>query len=514
MAETSAAAGGTAAPTTGANLSRDGAPVKDTGYYELLGVRADATDAQIKTAYRKAALKFHPDRNRDDPNAEQRFQEIGEAYQILSDSDLRGAYDRYGKKSDQSTPEAGFMDPGQLFAQLFGGERFYHWIGEISMGKDFTKAMDISMTEEEKEAMRAEMAGEGGDAATATPAASNTTTGAVFATTPAAAEKHNVTQTATGTPAAAAPAPGASTSGATAAAASGTAPAATSVDGTSPPLTSTDVHKHGHGHHSHAATPAGGAEKPGQPGGKPKLSVEQRKQMDALYDERRKNEIERIAMLTDKLKDRIRPYCQSAKPGDPSDAECQKWEARMRDEIDDLKGQSFGLELCHLIGQIYVQKATAYLKTHKTALSNFLGIPSWWGRMKDKGATIKEGYSFLSTTMDLQSSMAEMEKEGQDAEQAQREEAFMGKMMLVTWKGTKFEVAGILRQVVDGVLSKQSDRNLSEVQLVIRAKAILTLGTILAKAEVDETDEERREMERLVAQANADRKNKKKQPRK
>lgn len=507
MAETSAAPGGTANPTTGANLSRDGAPVKDTGYYELLGVRADATEAQIKTAYRKAALKFHPDRNRDDPNAEQRFQEIGEAYQILSDSDLRGAYDRYGKKSDQSTPEAGFMDPGQLFAQLFGGERFYHWIGEISMGKDFTKAMDISMTEEEKEAMRAEMAGEGGDPATATAAGSSTATGAVFATTPAAAEKHNTQQPATGTPAAAAPsAPGAAPS-ATTPAAAGTVPA----DGTASAPTSTDVHKHGHGH---AATPAGSAEKPGQAGGKPKLSVEQRKQMDALYDERRKNELERIAMLTDKLRDRIRPYCQSAKPGDPSDAECQKWEARMRDEIDDLKGQSFGLELCHLIGQIYVQKATAYLKTHKTALSNFLGIPSWWGRMKDKGATIKEGYSFLSTTMDLQSSMAEMEKEGQDAEQAQREEAFMGKMMLVTWKGTKFEVAGILRQVVDGALSKQGDRNLSEVQLVIRAKAILTLGTILAKAEVDETDEERREMERLVAQANADRKNKKKQPRK
>ena len=79
----------------------------------------------------KPPLEIAADRNRDDPNAEQRFQEIGEAYQILSDSDLRGAYDRYGKKSDQSTPEAGFMDPGQLFAQLFGGERFYHWIGEI-----------------------------------------------------------------------------------------------------------------------------------------------------------------------------------------------------------------------------------------------------------------------------------------------------------------------------------------------------------------------------------------------
>lgn len=79
--------------------------------------------------------------------------------------------------------------------------------------------------------------------------------------------------------------------------------------------------------------------------------------MEALAEERRKNEIERIHVLTNKLKDRIRPFVQSANPGDPSDPECKKWEERMREEIDDLKGESFGLELCRLIGQIVSSKS-------------------------------------------------------------------------------------------------------------------------------------------------------------
>ena len=71
------------------------------------------------------------DRNRDDPTAESKFQEIGEAYQVLSDSNLRAVYDKRGKKSAEARPEEGFTDPGQLFATLFGGERFFDWIGEI-----------------------------------------------------------------------------------------------------------------------------------------------------------------------------------------------------------------------------------------------------------------------------------------------------------------------------------------------------------------------------------------------
>lgn len=131
--------------------------------------------------------------------------------------------------------------------------------------------------------------------------------------------------------------------------------------------------------------------------------------------------------------------------------------------------------------------------------------------MKDRGATLKEGWSFLSTTMDVQSAMSQLEKNG-EVDEEQMGEELMAKMMLVSWKGTRFEVASVLRQVVDGVLSKSQDHNkgVSDLELVNRAKAILIIGSIMKAAQVDETDEERREMERLVAKANADRKNKKK----
>lgn len=66
-------------------------------YYKTLGIQKGATDDDIKKAYRKLALKFHPDKNKS-PGAEDRFKEIAEAYEVLSDKKKREVYDRYGEE--------------------------------------------------------------------------------------------------------------------------------------------------------------------------------------------------------------------------------------------------------------------------------------------------------------------------------------------------------------------------------------------------------------------------------
>src|SRR2546430_1064804 len=65
-------------------------------YYEVLGVGRSATEEEVKRAYRKLAVQFHPDKNPDDPHAEEKFKELGEAYDVLMDPDKRAAYDRFG----------------------------------------------------------------------------------------------------------------------------------------------------------------------------------------------------------------------------------------------------------------------------------------------------------------------------------------------------------------------------------------------------------------------------------
>ncbi len=88
-------------------------------YYEILGVGRDAGDPEIKSAYRKMALKYHPDRNPNDAEAEERFKEAAEAYSVLSDPQKRTTYDQYGHAGLQVG--AGF-DPGAFgdFADIFG----------------------------------------------------------------------------------------------------------------------------------------------------------------------------------------------------------------------------------------------------------------------------------------------------------------------------------------------------------------------------------------------------------
>ena len=101
-----------------------------TDYYELLGVGRDATAEELKKAYRKLAVKYHPDKNPGDASAEAKFKEISEAYEILKDADKRAAYDRFGHAAFQGGgvgprpgSGGGFTDPFDIFREVFGGGR-------------------------------------------------------------------------------------------------------------------------------------------------------------------------------------------------------------------------------------------------------------------------------------------------------------------------------------------------------------------------------------------------------
>ena len=99
--------------------------VSKADYYEVLGVSREATDQELKSAYRKLAMQHHPDRNPGDHTAEERFKEASEAYQVLSDADKRAAYDRYGHAGLSGGgpgfgPFAGGVDISDIFGDLFG----------------------------------------------------------------------------------------------------------------------------------------------------------------------------------------------------------------------------------------------------------------------------------------------------------------------------------------------------------------------------------------------------------
>jgi molecular chaperone DnaJ len=97
-------------------------------YYEVLGVARGASAEEVKKAYRKLALKYHPDRNPGDKAAEEKFKEVAEAYEVLSDDQKRGRYDQFGHAAVGGATVAGgapggpgYVDPYDIFEQVFGG---------------------------------------------------------------------------------------------------------------------------------------------------------------------------------------------------------------------------------------------------------------------------------------------------------------------------------------------------------------------------------------------------------
>ena len=118
-------------------------------YYELLGVSRDATDGEIKKAFRGLARELHPDVS-EEPDAEERFREVAEAYEVLSDDDRRARYDRYGHEAvaGQGFHTERFMDLSfldDLLGSLFGGG-FAGATGPEA-GADAQAAIDIDLAE-------------------------------------------------------------------------------------------------------------------------------------------------------------------------------------------------------------------------------------------------------------------------------------------------------------------------------------------------------------------------------
>lgn len=415
------------------------APV-ETEYYDLLDVPVDVNDTDLKKAYRKQAMKYHPDKN-SSLDAEEKFKDISKAYQVLSDANLRAVYDKNGKTMvDKESTE--LDDAAGFFANVFGGERFRDYIGEISLMKEMTSVAQTVMTDEE----RAELEKEG-------------------SVLPQAAVSHEPHV----------PAPGPSTAG----------PADISSKRQSIVLGSPTP--------SHSGKE--GKEKDKK---RNRLTPEQKKKLQDLDEERKRSMDERVKTLTAKLIERLRPFVDAKAPGDKEDPETKAFESRMRLEADDLKLESFGVELLHAIGTVYMMKATSFMKSKK-----FLGIAGFWSRMKEKGSVAKDAWGVIGSAFSVQSLMSEMDrlqKKGELDEDVLRalEEDVTGKIMLASWRGTRFEVVQVLREVVDNVLK---DKEASDQVLFHRAKGLMIMGHIFKSTVPDESDEVRRELERMVAEA-------------
>jgi curved DNA-binding protein CbpA len=412
--------------------------VVDEEYYQLLGVPTNATDADLKKAYRRQAIKYHPDKN-PSPDAEEMFKKIAKAYQVLSDPALRDKYNKYGKTMVENVQ--GTDDPSAFFASVFGGEAFHDLIGEISLMKEMTSAAEVIMTDEEKAAMEQEQLA--------------------------------AVQAKTGTPST------------PALEASGAPSASTSTTPGSPPL---GPHKNGK-----APTPV-------DKKGRAKLTDEQRHKLKTLDDERKKTMTTRVEMLALKLKERMELFVTAKNPGEKGDPNTQAFEEKMKKYAEELRWESFGVELLHVIGTIYMLKATSFLKSRR-----FLGIPGVFARLKEKSAMVKDVWGIVGSAMDVQNIMEDMARkqergEIQESDLRAMEMDLTGKILLASWRGTRFEVGQVLREVCDLVLKEPG---IPEQVLVNRAKALLFMGGIFKATKPDESPEERRELERLVAEAAA-----------
>ncbi|KAF3909268.1 hypothetical protein ABW20_dc0106626 [Dactylellina cionopaga] len=470
--------------------------VADTEYYDRLGVVPTATELEIKKAYRKLAITHHPDKNPGDETAHTKFQQISEAYQVLSNKDLRAAYDKYGR--DKAMPDAGFEDPNEFFSMIFGGDAFEYWIGEISLMKDLTKTMEIAMKDvdlNEDDPESVQKAAEAAHAQAQAAGSSHTPSEPEPETPPPYSPPPFTPQTA------ASPASPSSHSPDTS---KPTSPSPESAGGSARvPFRQALMDKTDEDHRQQILAEEKAKKE------KDNLTKEQRlkqrEELLAFEKERREIREKRVVMLVKNLINKLSIWTET--DGDP--ALTKSFEEKIRYEAENLKMESFGIEILHSIGQTYSMKASTYLKSQK-----FLGIQGFFSRMKDRGTVVKETWNTISSAIDAQVEMENMSKleeaggeDWTDEKKMEYERKVTGKILMAAWRGSRFEIQGVLREVCDRVLY---DKTVSQDKRIQRAHALHMIGKIFSEAQRDPDDEAGEGVfESLVAEAARDKEDKK-----
>lgn len=393
---------------------------KDTTYYDILGVSVSATDIELKKAYRKQAIRLHPDKNADDPDASAKFQELGEAYNVLQNKETRALYDELGVEGlkTKGIDEAGVdFDVSDFFRMVFGGEGFNTWIGELTMLTEITKTAEV-MDPEATSQLRGE--------------------------TPGDTERQAITN----------------------------------------------------GDHAASSKPSDA-----QLSSK-EAQRERREKLLALQEESKRAADIRIAELSATLINRIAQFEAASTPDS-----LERFTAKLRLELENLKLESFGIQLVHLIGKIYVTEANATTHSLRT-----FGVSKLITSTKRKTDRMKGGILIIKSALDAQASAEEIMNdpslgEASDSDltaeervrQMEAERMMTGKFLAIAWASTKFEVSGILNKVTSKVLN---DKSLLKKERLARAKALIFIGKeMLATQRTAEEAEEAQIFEEMMADA-------------
>ena len=209
------------------------------------------------------------------------------------------------------------------------------------------------------------------------------------------------------------------------------------------------------------------------------LSKEQREELAAFEMERKKVRDDRVNSLAKKLIDRISLWTETDKGKDVTAA----FKGKMELEVENLKMESFGLEILHAIGATYAQKSNTYIKSQKPVIG---GVTGFFSRLKDKGTLVKETWGTVSTAISAQmeiEDMAKMEERGgedwTDERKIEAERRVTGKSLAAAWRGSKFEIQSVLRDVCDKVLY---DKTVKSDKRIERAHALQVIAEVFVAA--------------------------------